>query len=40
MVEIFRPTGTVQHLSGNDTPALTWGFERRTFSPAPEEVFG
>ena len=26
MVEIFRPTGTVPHLSGNDTPALTWDF--------------
>ena len=26
MVEIFRPAGTVPHLRGNDTPALTWDF--------------
>jgi len=25
-VEIFRPTGTVPHLSDNDTSALTWDF--------------
>ena len=25
-VEIFRPAGTVPHLPGNDTPALTWDF--------------
>jgi hypothetical protein len=24
--DLFRPTGTVPHLSGNDTPALTWDF--------------
>jgi hypothetical protein len=36
MVEIFRPTGTVPDLPGNDTPALTWDFayesKLRTFS--------
>jgi hypothetical protein len=36
MVEIFRPTGTVPHLPGNGTPALTWDFAYElNFGPSP-----
>jgi hypothetical protein len=43
MFEIFRPTGTVPHLSGNDTAALTWDFAYELtpdLLPASEEVLG
>jgi hypothetical protein len=39
----FRPTGTVPHLSGNNTLALTWDSptsQTPDLLPAPEEVLG